>query len=255
MKVFYCVTVRIWFFLFIHLNSLFLFLLSSRPRRSLVFIIGLFFFFVLLYRRIYIYNGYLLMDELYRAVEQFLPTASGGMGGGSVPGGPPGDFPSIPVISPNNEFGENGEAPDSSKSASSSWSGPWIQEWLDHEKMGSEVSSHPAGDVSHPSSSSPAPAPKESWVGWEPQKFQPPEPPRVPQPETRTCLLKGAGGRSDPLTYNAQEMHFEGSSKRMAEEILQTFKKAGDPYGERTSTRELVFIKKKILNPNASLVE
>lgn len=141
MRVFYCVTVRIWFFIFIPFNSRFLFLLSSR--RSLVFIIGLFFFFVLLYRRIYIYNGYLLMDELYRAVEQFLPTASGGMGGGSVPGGPPGDFPSIPVISPNNEFGENGEAPDSSKSASSSGVPALPQDMAKRQALEQEIFSLP----------------------------------------------------------------------------------------------------------------
>ncbi len=185
------------------------------------------------------------MDDLSRAVEQFLHPSSGG---GSVPGGPPGNFPSIPVISPNNEFGENGEAPDSSKS--SSWSGPWIQEWLDNGKMGSEASSHPdpAGDVSHPSSSSPAPAPKESWRNLEPQL---PEPPIVP--ETRTFLLKGAGGRLEPVDYNPKEIQYEGACKSISRVILQTLRENGFPYGETKSTGDLFDILKRLTPPGATL--
>jgi hypothetical protein len=57
--------------------------------------------------------GYALMEDLSRAVDQFYPSASGGMSGGpSTPPGPPGDSSLLPLASPhlNNETEARAEA-------------------------------------------------------------------------------------------------------------------------------------------------
>jgi len=162
---------------------------------------------------------------------QFLPDSSGGMAGGSVPGGPPDHLPDLCGLTTTSEEGidesssnrlsmdGNHESHDRAmiilKAPSpggpvevfdipDSPGGPVEVEGLgvpEEEEESSQVVPGPSVDLSRPSSSSPAPAPKgpESWRNWKPKK-QFPQTSQEDLPETRTFFLKGAGKRWEPVT-------------------------------------------------------
>ena len=125
------------------------------------------------------------------------------------------------------------------------------------EEEGEE--SGPAVALSRPSSSSPATTTKkETWQGWEPdlKKFQIPQPPRNPEPETRTLLLKGAGNRWEPYEYNPQEVLYEqGACNNIAAAVKDILQEKKIPYGFSHNPRALKEIIKNLTNPYGNMEE
>ena len=165
------------------------------------------------------------MDELSRAVSQFLPDSSGGMAGGSVPGGPPDHLPDLCGLTTTSEEGidesssnllsmdGNHESHDRAMIILPPGGPPVEVEGLgvpEEEEESSQVVPGPSVDLCRPSSSSPAPAPKgpESWRNWKPKKKFP-QTSQEDLPETRTFFLKGAGKRWEPVNYNPQKILYE----------------------------------------------
>lgn len=216
---------------------------------------------------------------------QFLPDSSGGMAGGSVPGGPPDHLPDLCGLTTTSEEGidesssnrlsmdGNHESHDRAmiilKAPSpggpvevfdipDSPGGPVEVEGLgvpEEEEESSQVVPGPSVDLSRPSSSSPAPAPKgpESWRNWKPKK-QFPQTSQEDLPETRTFFLKGAGKRWEPVNYNPQKILYEeGACKNIADAILQILREADFPYGKTKNPKALLGIIKNLTNPNGHI--
>ena len=139
------------------------------------------------------------MDELSRAVSQFLPDSSGGRAGGSVPGGPPDHLPDLCGLTTTSEEGidesssnllsmdGNHESHDRAMIIlkAPSPGGPVEVEGLgvpEEEEESSQVVPGPSVDLSRPSSSSPAPAPK--GAEWEKKR-------NSPRPLKKICPKQG----------------------------------------------------------------